>query len=140
MQNKLVVFFSATGTTKRVAQDLSEKLACSSYEIDPVNHYTSADLDWMDKSSRASLEIKDIACRPAIKNDSIPDSITEIHLIFPIWWGIAPNVVKTFLDNINDNIKVIVYCTSGGSSLMPAVTDLEKTYPGKEFIVGKRLS
>lgn len=141
MNKILVSFYSASGVTRRKAAQLAKELNADLFEIVPTRIYTDEDLNWMDKNSRSSIEIKDKDCRPDIV--AIPDNIDEydtIYIGFPIWWGIAPNVVKTFLDKIDlSNKKIITFCTSGGSSLPPATNDLIQTYPNADISNGRRL-
>lgn len=137
----LIAYFSASGVTKNAAKKLSEEVSGTLYEIVPKELYTDEDLNWRNENSRSSIEIKDLNCRPEIEeiNTNI-DKYDTIYIGFPIWWGIAPNVVKTFLDKIDlTNKKIIVFCTSGGSSLQPAVDDLIKTYPNANIVAGKRI-
>lgn len=141
MNKILVSFYSASGVTRRKAAQLAKELNADLFEIVPTRIYTDEDLNWMDNNSRSSIEIKDKDCRPDIV--AIPDNIDEydtIYIGFPIWWGIAPNVVKTFLDKIDlSNKKIITFCTSGGSSLPPATNDLIQTYPNADISNGRRL-
>ena len=139
--NNLVAYFSASGVTKRASENLANEVNGTLYEIVPKELYTSADLNWHDANSRSSIEIKDLSCRPEIEDINIDVSqFDTIYIGFPIWWGIAPNVVKTFLDKIDlTNKKVIVFCTSGGSPLNPAVDDLIKTYPNVNIEAGKKM-
>ena len=127
----LVSYFSASGVTKRKAEHIAKEVEGDLYEIKPKEIYTDDDLNWHNSESRSSIEIKDETCRPAIKDIDIDiDNYDTIYVGFPIWWGIAPNVVKAFLDKIDlSNKKIIAFCTSGGSPLAPAIEDLKKTYP-----------
>lgn len=116
-KNVLVAYFSATGTTKRVAENISKALNSNIYEIKPLKPYTNDDLNWMDKSSRSSIEMNDWNSRPQIIEDnfSIKDYDT-ILLGFPIWWYIAPTIINTFLEKHDfSNKKIILFATSGGS-------------------------
>ena len=95
-------------------------------------------MDWTNNYSRSSIEIKDSKCRPEIKefNKEI-NNYDTIYIGFPIWWGIVPNIIKTFLDGIDlNNKKIITFCTSGGSSLEPATMDLKNTYPNSNIESG----
>ncbi len=141
MSKVLVSFYSASGVTRRKASELAKEVNGDLYEIIPKQIYTKEDLDWTNKSSRSSLEIKDKNCRPEIEDINIDiDSYDTIYIGYPIWWGIAPNVVKTFLDNIDlTNKKLITFCTSGGSGLAPSTEDLKKTYPTANIENGRRL-
>ena len=125
----LVVFFSATNTTRRAAKQLSEKLGCDSYEIKPIRPYTDADLNWMDKNSRSSLEMKDKSSRPAIVTGDIDVSEYDRFLIgYPVWWYTAPTIVNSFLEAYDFTGKeIVIWATSGGSSLGRAKEDLMKS-------------
>ena len=127
----LISYFSASGVTKKKAEELAQKVGGDLFEIVPKERYTNEDLDWMNENSRSSRENRDKNCRPEIEDININiDTYDTIYIGFPIWWGIAPNVVKTFLDQIDlTNKKIITFCTSGGSPLGPAIKDLQKTYP-----------
>ena len=139
--SNLIAYFSASGVTKRASKKLAKEIGGDLYEITPKQIYTSADLNCYDKKSRSTIEINDPNCRPEIEDININmDSYETIYIGFPIWCGIAPNVVKTFLDKLElTNKKVVVFCTSGGSTLQPAVNDLIKTYPNVNFVTGKRI-
>ena len=141
MNKTLVSYFSASGVTKRKANELASEVNGDLFEITPKQLYTDEDLNWNDSQSRSSIEIKDKTCRPEIEDITIDiNSYDTIYVGFPIWWGIAPNVVKTFLDKIDlSNKKIITFCTSGGSSLNPATEDLKETYPNADIENGRRL-
>ena len=141
MNKTLVSYFSASGVTKRKANELASEVNGDLFEITPKQLYTDEDLNWNDSQSRSSIEIKDKTCRPEIEDITIDiNSYDTIYVGFPIWWGIAPNVVKTFLDKIDlSNKKIITFCTSGGSSLNPATEDLKETYPNANIENGRRL-
>ena len=118
-KNVLVAYFSATGTTKRVAENLAKATGGDLYEINPVKAYTNADLNWHDKNSRTSVEMNNPKSRPEIVTGdlSIQDYDT-IYLGFPIWWGTAPKVVHTFLEKYDfSGKKIIIFATSGSSGL-----------------------
>lgn len=141
MSKILVSYYSASGVTRRKAEALAKEVGGDLFEIVPKEIYSSEDLDWTDSNSRSSVEIKNKNCRPEIENINIDvDSYDTLYVGFPIWWGIAPNVVKTFLDKIDlSNKKIITFCTSGGSSLPPATKDLQETYPDASIENGRRL-
>lgn len=139
-QKALVVYFSATGTTKKVAQNLAKALDADIYEIKPAVPYTAADLNWRDKTSRSSVEMSNEASRPEMAENDI--SIKEydvIYLGFPIWWGTAPRIVKTFLEKHDfSNKKIVLFATSGSSGmgntaedLKPSVATIAQIKPGK---------
>ena len=141
MSKILVTYFSASGVTKSVAKRLANIVNGDLYEIDPKERYTDEDLDWRNKQSRSSLEMKNNESRPEIilKNIDI-DNYDTILIGFPIWWGIAPRVVNTFIESINLNGKTIIpFCTSGGSGMSYCENDLRKTYPNFNWKQGKRL-
>lgn len=122
----LVAYFSATGTTERAAKTLASKLGCDIYEIKPVQPYTDADLNWMDKHSRSTLEMKDKSSRPAIVMDGLNVSGYDRILIgYPVWWYTAPTVINTFLESYDfSGKKIVLWATSGGSGLGKARSDL----------------
>ena len=131
MNKTLVVYFSATGTTKAAAQRLAKELNADLYEITPEQPYTAADLDWRDKTSRSTIEMKDKSSRPAIqgKCENIADYDT-VWIGFPIWWYTAPTIVNTFIEAHDLSGKVLnVFATSGGSDVKDSYNDLKKAYP-----------
>ena len=119
MSKKLVAFFSASGVTRNVAQSLAEAAGADLFEIKPEVPYTKADLDWQDKNSRSSVEMKDKSSRPAIaKGDAKIEEYDLIFLGFPIWWYVAPTIVNTFLESYDFAGKtIILFATSGSSGL-----------------------
>ena len=125
----LVAYFSATRTTERAAQKLADKLGCDLYEIKPVEAYTDADLNWMDKHSRSTLEMKDKTSRPEIiKGDLDVSGYDRILLGYPVWWYTAPTVINTFLEAYDfTGKKIILWATSGGSGLGSSKVDLGKS-------------
>ena len=129
MSKILVAYFSATGTTKRVAQQMAKRLDCDLYEIKPKVPYTDADLNWMDKNSRSTLEMKDKSSRPEIVKDGFDISgYDKILLGFPVWWYTAPTIINTFLESHNfQNKEIVIWATSGGSGLEKSKDDLEKS-------------
>ena len=130
MKKTLVVYFSATGTTKAAAQKLAKEHNADLYEITPEQPYTAADLDWRDKTSRSTIEMKDKSSRPAIqgKCESIADYDT-VWIGFPIWWYTAPTIVNTFIEAHDLSGKELnVFATSGGSDVKDSYNDLKKAY------------
>lgn len=117
MSNKIIIYFSASGTTKSVCEELAEKIGTETYEIVPKEKYTSGDLNWMNPFSRSSKEMKNKSSRPEIVSEEKDFSTYEkIYLAFPIWWGIAPTIVNTFLEAHDFSNKTIIpFATSGGS-------------------------
>lgn len=133
---KLVAYFSAEGTTRKRAGELAKAAGADLYEIAPETPYSAADLDWRVKTSRASKENDDPAARPALKEAKKDlSSYDTIYIGFPIWWGVAPRVINTFIDN-NDfaGKKVVLFATSGGSGIDYAKKALEKTYPDLDIV------
>ena len=132
MNKPLVAYFSASGVTARAAKALAQAVDGTLYEIKPATLYTSADLNWMDQNSRSSVEMKDRAFRPPLAHRDAPvvDSDT-IVLGFPIWWGVAPTVVNTFLEAYDFSGKTIVlFATSGGSGMGRTADALAPSCPG----------
>lgn len=125
----LVAYFSASGVTKGVAQKLASKLNCDIYEIKPAVPYTDADLNWMDKNSRSSVEMKDKSSRPEIIKDGLDVSgYDRILLGYPVWWYTAPTIINTFLETYDfSGKKIVIWATSGGSGLGSAKNDLAKS-------------
>ena len=141
MSKKLVAFFSCTGTTKKVAENLSKAIGGDLYEIVPTKLYTNADLNWTDKTSRSSLEMNDKNSRPEIATKvSNMEDYDTIFIGFPIWWYVAPKIINTFLESYDfSGKKIIVFCTSGGSGLGNTVANLEQSISSNtEIIEGKR--
>ena len=135
-QNKkvLVAYFSATGTTKRVAENLAKATGAVVYEIKPAVPYTDADLNWRDSNSRSSVEM-------AADNFSVKEYDT-VYLGFPIWWGTAPHIVETFLEKHDFTDKtIILFATSGSSGMGNTDKDLKSSVSASTKIVkGKTLN
>lgn len=138
----LVAYFSASGTTEAVARQLAEAAGADLHEIKPVEPYTDADLDWTNKQSRSTVEMKDKASRPAItgKLTNI-DDYDVVYLGFPIWWYTAPTIVNTFVESYDLKGKTLIpFATSGGSSIKKACTDLKTAYPDLQWKEGRLLN
>lgn len=138
----LVAYFSATGTTAKVARDIAAVTGGTLFEIAPQTPYTAADLDWHNKQSRSSVEMGDDASRPALKNKKadIADYDT-VFIGYPIWWNLAPRIINTFIEQHNLSGKVIIpFATSGGSSINNSVSTLKKSYPSLNWQEGKLLN
>ena len=119
MQKKiLVAVFSASGVTKRVGEAIARVSGGDFFEIEPIKSYSAADLDWMNQNSRSSVEMKDPTARPEIaKQVEDMDAYDTIIIGFPIWWGVAPRIIETFLESYDFSNKTIIpFCTSAGSS------------------------
>ena len=138
----LVAYFSASGVTKRAAQALAQAAGADLYEIRPEVPYTRADLNWMDKKSRSTLEMQDKSSRPAIiKGDLDVSGYDTILLGFPIWWYIAPTIINTFLESYDfSGKKIVLFATSGGSGFGRAVQYLQPSAPGAAIREGKLLN
>ena len=140
MSKALVTYFSATGTTARVAKKLAEAMGADLFEIEPKEHYTSADLNWNDAASRTSKEKYNPSMRPAIAKPF--PSMSEYDTIFvgfPIWWYVAPSIVNTFLESYAFSGKTIVpFATSGGSSMGRTNDILAPSCPGAKLKQGRR--
>ena len=139
MSKKLVAFFSASGTTKKVAQMIAEEVKADLFEIEPKVPYTKADLDWMNKKSRSSVEMSDKKYRPEIMEKEIDmSSYDEIFLGFPIWWYVAPTIINTFLESFDLSGKTIVpFATSGGSGMGKTNAGLAPSCRGAKLLDGK---
>lgn len=125
---KLVAYFSATGTTKEVAEKIAQIASADLFEIKPSKKYTDADLDWQDKNSRSSKECANPSIRPEIaqKIENF-DKYNTIFIGFPIWWYKEPNIIDTFVESYDfSGKKIVLFATSGGSGLGKTVDDLKK--------------
>ena len=142
MSKKLVVYFSASGTTAAVAKTLAEAADADLYEIKPQVPYTRTDLDWTNKKSRSSVEMNDKSSRPALADKNAPvEDCDTVFLGFPIWWYTAPTIVNTFLESYNFTGKtIILFATSGGSGLGRSASDLKTSAPGAVIRDGKLLN
>lgn len=142
MSRTLVAYFSAGGTTKKTAVKIAEAAGADLYEIRPEKPYTDADLNWMDKKSRSSIEMSDKRFRPEIAGeDAHIESYDTVFLGFPIWWYVAPTIINTFLERYDfSRKKIIVFATSGGSGFGNTVKELKVSAPNAEFIEGKVLN
>jgi len=143
MSKKLVAYFSASGITEKVAKQIAELTKADIYEIKPKVPYTEADLDWMNKSSRSSMEMKNLSFRPEMADNNIDISAYDtIYLGFPIWWYIAPTIVNTFLEKHDfSGKKIVLFATSGGSGLGKTAQHLKPSVSKDTIIVeGKILN
>lgn len=137
----LVAYFSASGVTARVSENLAESIGADIHAIEPAIPYTKADLDWRDKNSRSTIEMQDPNSRPSIS--SLRDNMDEydtIFLGFPIWWYVAPTIINTFLESYDlSNKTIVVFATSGGSGMGETVKKLQPSCPSTKLIEGKIL-
>ena len=138
----LVAYFSASGTTKRAASLLAKAANADLFEIRPKVPYTAADLNWMDKRSRSSLEMADPASRPALADMGAPVSAYDVIFVgFPIWWYTAPTIIKTFLESYDFSGKeIVLFATSGGSGLGKTESALKPCAPNAVFKGGKLIN
>ena len=139
---KLVVYFSASGTTAQLAKTLASVVDGDLFEILPKEKYTSADLDWRNKNSRSSIEMNDKSFRPAIANkvENI-EQYDVIYVGFPIWWYVAPTIINTFLESYDLSGKTVIpFATSGGSGMGNTNAELALSCKGAILKNGKRFS
>ncbi len=136
----MVVYFSATGTTKAAAQKIAKEQNAVLWEIEPAEKYTAADLDWRNKQSRSSIEMADPSARPAIKQCTNIQPYDIIYVGYPIWWGICPRIIDSWLENNLPQLEgktLIPFATSGSSGIEQSVDYLRKTYPGLKWEEGR---
>ena len=142
MNKTLVAYFSASGTTRKIAEMIAEVGDFSLYEITPKELYTNDDLNWMNKKSRSSVEMSNKKIRPEITDtDAHIKEYDTIILGFPIWWYVAPTIVNTFLEKYDfSGKKIVLFATSGGSGFGNTVKELKTSAPGAEIVEGKLLN
>ncbi len=143
MGKTLVAYFSASGTTARVAKNLAQAAGADLYEIKPAVPYTKDDLNWMDKKSRSSVEINDKSSRPKLADkDAGIAAYDTILLGFPIWWYVAPTIVNSFLESYDfSGKKIVLFATSGGSGFGKAAAGLRASVAADTVIAeGKILN
>ena len=139
MGKTLVAYFSASGVTKKLAQTLADAIGADLFEIAPKVPYTRADLNWMDKQSRSTIEMQNLASRPEIASScaNIADYDT-VFVGFPIWWYVAPTIVNTFLESIDLSGRTVVpFATSGGSGMGKTNERLAPSCKGAKLLNGK---
>ena len=138
---KLIAYFSVSGVTKRAAEQLACLTGADLYEIRPEKPYSREDLDWRNKQSRSSLEMMEPSSRPPLAQ-SVPDvsSYDMVYIGFPVWWGVAPRPVNTFIESAHlEGKPVYIFATSGGSGIDYALNDMKKNYPALDIRGGKLL-
>ena len=139
MSRKLVAYFSASGITAKVAENLAEAVGADLFEIAPAVRYTNDDLDWRNENSRSSIEMKDPTSRPAV--EAIRDNMDEYDVIFvgfPIWWYVAPTIINTFLEQYDLAGKTIIpFATSGGSGMGKTNEVLKPSCLGSTLLEGR---
>lgn len=142
MDKTLIAYFSASGSTAKLANTLAQATGGDLYEIRPTVPYTSADLNWNNKSSRSSVEMNDKSARPAIAAPAADVAkYNTIFVGFPIWWYEAPRIIQTFLESSDFSGKTVIpFATSGGSDLGKTASILQKSCPAAHVLPGKRMS
>ena len=135
-----IIYFSATGTTQKVAEYIKELTAGDLIEIVPKDKYTDSDLNYNNSNSRCTQEQNNSSARPEISNTIDTDPYDVIYLGYPIWWGDAPRIILTFLDEANLSGKTVIpFCTSGGSGIGSSVNYFKNNYKNINWLEGKRL-
>lgn len=141
MKKVLIAYFSASGVTKKVAEKMAEATGADLFRIVPEQPYTKADLNWMDKQSRSTLEMKDRNCRPAMAEKPDVAGYDVILVGFPVWWYREPSIVDTFMESADFTGKTVApFCTSGGSGLGDSAKNMQALAPGAKVQDGKRFS
>ena len=142
MKKTLVAYFSASGVTGSVAENLANGIGADLFEIVPEKPYTNADLDWQNSRSRSSVEMKDRNCRPTSASNAADMALYDVVFIgFPIWWYREPSIIDTFMESYDFSGKMIVpFATSGGSGLGEAPRNMQALAKGANVVNGKRFS
>ena len=142
MSKKLVAYFSAQGSTAKVAKTLASAAEAELYEIKPAVPYERRDLNWMDKKARSTVEMQDKNCRPAMADTAAPVAEADtVFLGFPIWWYREPSIIDSFLDAYDWADKTIIpFFTSGGSDLGEGQGRIETLAKGAKVMHGRRFS
>ena len=137
----VVVYFSATGTTKEVAERIANVTDADIFEITPAEPYDDADLDWHDDNSRTTIEMNDPDCRPEIANDTVQlEDYSTVYIGYPIWWGDAPRIMSTFVESHSfEGMTVIPFCTSGSRPIGKSGENLASQANGGNWLEGERL-
>ena len=142
MSKRLVAYFSASGKTAKVAEKLASAIGADIYEIKPEVKYTKADLNWMNRKSRSSVEMNNKSFRPAITTGDVDiANYDTIYLGFPIWWYVAPTLINTFLEAYDfTGKKIVLFATSGSSGFGNTAAELQPSAPNAEIVETKVLS
>ena len=142
MSKILVTYFSASGVTRSVAQNIADSIGGDLFEIRAKQPYTSQDLNWNDKNSRSTLEMNDKSSRPEIESTvSKLDEYETILIGFPVWWYTAPTIINTFIESLDLSGKTLIpFCTSGGTGISGCEKDLKNEYPEYNWKEGKRFT
>ena len=142
MSKTLVAYFSASGTTAKVAKKMAEAIGADLFEIKPETPYTGADLNWQNKNSRSSVEMNDRSSRPAIavKAADMPQ-YDVVFVGFPVWCYREPSIIDTFMESYDFAGKTVIpFATSGGSGLGDSAANMQKLAKGAKVVNGKRFS
>ncbi len=141
MKKILVAYFSASGVTKKVAEKMAKAANADLFEIAPATPYTRSDLNWMNKQSRSTLEMKDRNCRPAMAAKTDVSRYDVILVGFPVWWYREPSIIDTFMESADFTGKTVVpFCTSGGSGIGDTAANMQALATGAKVLDGKRFS
>ena len=142
MSKALVAYFSASGVTAKLAARLADGIGADLFEIVPEIPYSKADLNWMNKKSRSSVEMNDRNCRPAIS--SVVDNMAQYDVVFvgfPVWWYREPSIIDTFMEAYDFSGKTIVpFATSGTSGIGDSGENMQKLAKGANVLPGKRFN
>ena len=138
----LVAYFSATGTTKGVAEKIAKLTGADLYEIVPQEPYTTEDLNYNNSASRSTSEQNDKSARPEIGSEDVSmEEYSRVYLGFPIWWGEEPRILDSFVEKYSfEGITVIPFCTSGGSGIGRSGSNMEELAGSGEWLEGKRFN
>ena len=142
MSKKLVAYFSASGTTAKVAKKMAEAIGADLFEIKPEIPYSGADLNWQNKNSRSSVEMNDRSSRPAIAVKAVNMPQYDVVFVgFPVWWYREPSIIDTFMESYDFAGKTVIpFATSGGSGLGDSAANMQKLAKGAKVVDGKRFS
>ena len=142
MSKTLVAYFSASGTTAKVAKKMAEAIGADLFEIKPETPYTGADLNWQNKNSRSSVEMNDRSSRPAIAVKAADMLQYDVVFVgFPVWWYREPSIIDTFMESYDFAGKTVIpFATSGGSGLGDSAANMQKLAKGAKVVNGKRFS
>ena len=137
----LIAYFSASGVTKKVAESMAAAAGAELFEIEPEVRYSKADLNWMDRKSRSTLEMQDRSCRPKMAKTADVSPYDVVLVGFPVWWYREPSIIDTFMESADFTGKTVVpFCTSGGSGLGDSAENMQKLAPGAKVMDGRRFS
>lgn len=140
MSKMLVTYFSASGVTRKVAEQVAAVAKADLFDIEPKVPYTQADLNWMDKKSRSTIEMKDPSSRPEIKGSTDISQYDTILIGFPIWWYVAPTIINTFLESADfSGKKIALFATSGGSGFGKTVEMLKPSVDASATFVSEKM-